>query len=192
MPFPLIDGNPAACLHILKAPSRESAVTLKFIHGIEYIVFFHIGKTLIYQGADHFNHPVDMFRCPGFKIRFHHPELFHILVKGVNVFLGQCPGLHPQLLRSFDDFIIDIGEVSNIGDIPTLSTQVPGKDIKDDGRPGVSNVAKVIDRDAAYIHPHFPVMQGQEGLLATCGGIIQCKSHKKSPKMLTTITLTVQ
>ena len=66
-----------------------------------------------------------------------------------------------------DNLVVDVGKISDPGDVQAAPAQVAHQDLEDHTGAGVAQVAVVINRDAAGIKPHFSRPQGLEGFLAS-------------------------
>jgi len=98
----------------------------------------------------------------------------------MNVFFGDNFTVDPFLIRSPDDLVVDVREVSDIGDLEISVAEIAADHIEDNGGSGVPDVAEVIDRDATDIQAN-PVFMERGEIFFFCGQrVVDAESHHSS------------
>ncbi len=163
----LIHLNPCTSLHILQITLGKFQVLVKGIYGKVDITICCIGMAVLDQTLDNGNDVIDMFRCLGLQGRAQHPQPVHILIKGGNVAISNSAVVGPFLNGPVDDLVVDIGVIADVGHLIPGKLQVAVDHIKHDTGPGMADVAEVIDRNPADIHPHLAGDTGDEQFFFT-------------------------
>ena len=78
-------------------------------------------------------------------------------------FSANIVGSTPVFLGPGDDLIVDIGKVTHISNFKALGTQKADNHIKNNHRPGMTDMTTVIDRHPANIDTHLRWMEGGKG-----------------------------
>src|SRR5512136_2301665 len=104
----------------------------------------------------------------GFESRFFQSKLTHVDIEFINIFLGNDFEIHSLLIGTFDDFVINVSKVSNKSYIVSSVFEVTVDRIKDNGRSRVADMAEVIDRHPADVHPNPFFMEWDEFFFLTC------------------------
>jgi len=123
-----------------------------------------------------------VFGSPGFLVRIEDIQLPHVLVKGMDVLLGQSLGIFPKLLGPFDDLVVYVGEIPDIGDVESSCAKIFHQHVENNGGPGMADMTEIIHRHPAHIHAHFALPQGDEVLFGARGGVVEFEGHRISPK----------
>ena len=75
---------------------------------------------------------VDMVGGLRLHRRLGQPQPRHILIKGLDVAIGNRPVITPFLIGPVDDLVVDIGVVADVGDIVAGVFQITVDDVEDD------------------------------------------------------------
>ena len=76
------------------------------------------------------------------------------------------------LLGPANDFVIHVGEISDLGNLQPLIAQIPHDDVKDHRRAGMTDMAVIIDRDPAGVNLDDPGFEGDKLFFPFTQGII--------------------
>ena len=79
---------------------------------------------------------------------------------GLDETIGQRSNGFAIFNRPLDDFVVDIGNVSDIGHLVATRPEPTTHNIKDHHDPGVPDVAEIVDRHTADIHSDMPRRNG--------------------------------
>jgi hypothetical protein len=81
----------------------------------------------------------------------------------------------------FNNLVIYIREVTHVRDIKAPRAKISHEEIEDDCRPGVSDMAAVIDSDAAHIDAHFPCLQRLKYIFLSGGRVVKSERQLFTP-----------
>ena len=79
----------------------------------------------------------------------------HILVKRLDKFFRQFLPRNILRLGTINNLVVYIGEVSYVCDVVPTMLQVTENGIKNNPRPGMTNMAIIVDRDSTNIHSYY-------------------------------------
>ncbi len=74
-----------------------------------------------------------MLSGPGFHIGLQDIDPVHIIVKCVYEFLGESAGILSKFVRSLNNLVIHVREVTHIGNIEPFCPEISYQDIEYDG-----------------------------------------------------------
>ena len=178
--FVRCDLHPGAGDHLAPVPLGEFSVFRHGGHVEQHMAFRLIGVARLDQALDHGDHLGDMIGGAGFFIGIQRAQRRHVLVKGLGgLFRQGVDGDRPFLGRG-DDLVIDIGNISDIGDPGIGGFKQPVEHVEHHHRPGVADMGAVIDGGTAHIHAHVLGIEGDEILLRPRKGVIELYSHPGS------------
>ena len=95
-----------------------------------------------------------------------HAERIKVLMHGRDKALGQLADGLVVVDRTLDDLVVDVGDVADISQRIAARTQPARHHIEDQHHAGMTDVAVVINRDAADIHAHTARIDRLESFLA--------------------------
>ena len=126
-----------------------------------------------YKGFDHANDLFNMVGDPRLRVRLGSVQCCHILMVGSRETFSD----HADRLAGFDrcriDLVVNVGDVAYIGHVRIEQMQQPCEYIKNNSRPGVTNVRKVVHRWPTHVHPDTVREQCFQLLLAASQTVIQ-------------------
>ena len=88
----------------------------------------------------------------------------------------------PFLVGPVDDLVVDVREVADIGDLISAVSKIAIDHVEDDGGPGMADMAEVVDRDPADIHPHLILLEGNKILFLSCQRVVNANRHDRYPR----------
>ena len=106
-----------------------------------------------------------------------HPQGLHILLVLPDVALGNLLAGNPFLVGPVDDLVVHVRVIADVGHFIAPEAEKAVDDVKDHRRPGMADMAAVIDRDPADIHPHFSLSQRGEFFFLLGQGIVDFQGH---------------
>ncbi len=111
--------------------------------------------SLFDQRLDQGDHFRDVLCGVRLNVRRAYAKCAHVLMVDIREFF--CDGINrlAGLLRSFDDLVLDVGDVGGVRYVWVKRTQQARENIKDYGRPCVSYMGIVVNCRPADIHPHM-------------------------------------
>jgi len=130
---------------------------------------------LVDQGLDDGDDAADVVGGLGFHGRFGQPQAVHILVKGLDVAIGDRAVIDPLLVGAIDDLVVDVGVVADVGHVVAGIFQVAVDNVKDHVGAGMADVAVVIDGDAADVHAGLAGDQGDKDFFFTREGVVDAQ-----------------
>ena len=169
-----------AAAHVVEVLVGELAVALKFPRAVvNGAVLGDIGVALVDQSLDHFDHSVDLLRCPGVHGRGLDVEARHILLALIDVSLGDDCGVDALFLGLLDDLVIDVREVGYIVDLVSFVFKIAPDRVKNDHGTRISDVDQVVDGGSAYIHAHLAGFERHKFLFGPghCVKDLHCIPH---------------
>ena len=95
----------------------------------------------------------------------------------MNIFFCDSFEIYALLICPFNDLVIDVCKVSNKSDPISTVLQGAADRIEDDGRPGMADVAEVVDCNPSNIHPHPFVMEWNKILFLSGQRVVDAKGH---------------
>src|SRR5262249_460831 len=104
----------------------------------------------------------------------------HVAVGLGDVAFRDVAGAHAFGVGALDDSVVDVGEVLDERHAIPLVGEVPANDVEDDGAPRVPDVAEVVHRDPAHVHPHLARHGWNEILLLAREGVVDAEAHVTS------------
>ena len=116
--------------------------------------FGGIGKALLDQAFAHGNHFSDMFGRTRFDIRFGRVQGPHVIKIGLMGAFGDVRNRLAAVFGARVDFIINVGDVSNVGHIWIDMAQNTHQRIKHNNRARITNMGVIIHRRPAHIEAH--------------------------------------
>ena len=96
---------------------------------------------------------------------------------GRNHFVGQLADGNAALQGSFDDLVINVGDVADIGHAIPAGAQPFLHHIEGNHHARMSDVAQVINRHAANIHAHMVGFQRNKWLHVTRQRVVDAQRH---------------
>ena len=96
----------------------------------------------------------------------------HIPLKRSDVGFGHSFPGKIFLLSPADDFVINVGKISNPGNLQPLKAKVTHHDVKNHRRAGMTDVAVIIDSDPAGVNLDDSGFEGDKRFFPFTQGII--------------------
>src|SRR5690606_22859535 len=81
-------------------------------------------------------------------------------------------------VSALNNFVVDVGDITDVIHLVTAMTQVTGDHIKGDHHPGMAQVAEVVHRHAAYVHADFAGHQRLESFFLPGQAVKNLQAHK--------------
>jgi hypothetical protein len=184
------DLDPGARLHLVEGPLRQAAVIRHRGDVEQHVIRRHVGVAGPDQGLDHRHHLGDVvggagldeagsrartFTSSGMSTPRSRTSRWNCARRAV----GQVADARHRLLSPRVDLVIDVGDVTHIGDVlgAIEMAQQPEQHVEDDDRPRIADMGIVIDRRAADIHAHMLGVDRRERLLGSGQGIVKSERH---------------
>ncbi len=172
MAFPLIYIHPRACLEIIQSTFGEPAVIRILCHFKVDVPIHLVCQTLPNQSFGQPHNVGHMLSRFGFDGRRPYAQFPHVIVIGLNEFGRDLVTTHTLLVRPLNNLVIDVGEILGKLDPIAGVFEIPANHIEYQRAPRMPDMAIVIDRHAAHIHPHGLRHERLERLLLSTEGIV--------------------
>ncbi|GAR59283.1 hypothetical protein NGUA15_01050 [Salmonella enterica] len=105
-----------------------------------------------------------MVRRTRLAVRTQNIQRVKVLMHFRNHSVDQRDKTFAIFIGAFNNFIVDIGNVTHILQLITEKTQIARDNVKSDKRASVANVAEIVNGDTTHVHADFPGMNGFEFL----------------------------
>ena len=150
--LPFVNIDSCTGLHIFKPATGKLSIFFEFFNRIIDITIYPVCKTFLYQLFNKLYDLVDMlsgfwFDCCPFNV-----QGIHIFMEFPYVFFSNRLGIDTELVGLNNDFIIDVGKISDMGHIKSFCFKIACDNIKHHHGPCVPNMTGVIYRRTANIH----------------------------------------
>ena len=147
-----------AGLQIFQILVRQLAVFLKVFHPeINGSVNF-IGKALVYECLNHFNHTLDFLGSQGMCRGWFDIHIRHIFFALFNITCGNLLRTYAFFDSFCNDFIVHVCKIGNVVHVIALVFHITAHRVKYNHRSCISNVDKVVNRRSADIHAYFSLL----------------------------------
>ena len=166
--FQLPDIDSGSRFEILKRLMRKLAVFMEFFRAEIDVAVNGIGKAFFDKGRNNLNNLVNVFRS--FRVIRRFPDIHALCVfpEFFDIFFGNFLKGQTLLIRTADNFIVDIGEILNKGNLVAPVLEITAKNIKHAKRSCVSDMDKVINRRTASIDFKLAGCNRNKLLLLSC------------------------
>ncbi|VTR64010.1 hypothetical protein DESC_120102 [Desulfosarcina cetonica] len=132
---------------------------------------FLVGIALLDQPFGQVHHVVHMLAGLGVMIGRLDAQDGQILVKGLDVHVGESFEGHPRGLGSVNGLVVQVGDVHHLIDRVSPVGQVTGQQIGKDEAPRLAHLQAGMGRGAAGVHGHLARVGRQEGLFLARHGV---------------------
>ena len=155
-----------ARLLFVKALARELPVAREAAHGVvDVAVLGLIGEALFGEKVNEAQHLRNVLRRAGFVRGRKAPEREHVFLHGSGELVGELVRRHAPFGRAADDLVVDVRDVAHEGDLVARRFEPAAHDVEGDEGAAVSDVAVVVHRHAADVHPNVVRLDGRKGRL---------------------------
>ncbi len=166
--FGLVDLDARAGAQVREALAREPAVRLELRHRVIHIAIVgRVGVSLVDECLHHGNDLRHVLRRTRLAVGTRDSERLAIFLVGPDEALGQRRHRLAVFLRAVDDLVVDVGDVAHEVHVVTGSDQVATHEIEHDQHACVTEMAIVINGDAADVHADLAGHPRLEYFLAT-------------------------
>ena len=110
-------------------------------------------------------------------VRVEVAEPVHVLRVGIRKTRREIGRLGARLRGALEDLVVDVRDVSDVGDLHSIGTQVSNQDVVDDVAAGVTQMRVVVDRGAADVDAGVIGFGRLERLLLARQGVVQAYVH---------------
>ena len=173
------DLDPRAGDHLVQRPARKLAVVAEALGVEQHMTFGGVGRATLDQGRDLGLHGLDVLGGLRLQRRAQRAERAHILVIGGQIPLGDDADVDALVGRLGVDLVVHVGDVARIdhrvGAIEVA--QQTEQHVEHHHRPGVADMGVAVDRGAADIHRHPPLIARDEVALFAAHGVVKAKVH---------------
>ena len=121
---------------------------------------------------------IHMLSCTRFKIRTQYAKTVYILMHGIDESPGQILNAFIILDRPGNYFVIDIGNIADIGDLIASAAEIARDQVKYNHYPGMTDVAEIIDRHSTDVDTYLTGDDWCKWLLLSSQTIINFKHNK--------------
>ncbi len=171
-------GDALAGAQLVERLARELAVAGKAPHREVHVAAGGaVGEAVFLQPADHGEHGVDVLGGARLEGRRADADGGHVLVHRRGHLGGEPADRHAALDRAADDLVVDVGDVAHVGDAKAARLQPAGDDVEGHQEARVADVAVVVDRHAADVHPHVAGLDRTEFLDRPGQGVVDAQAH---------------
>ena len=157
---------------MLRPPGPEVDVP---VHGVREAVGDH--------GLHRAEDVRDVLAHSGVHPRPRHVHSVHVLVVRPDVLLCIREGLHPCRVGPLRDHVLDVREVLDMVHPIPGELEISADHIEGDVRSRVAEMAVVVDRGPAHVHPDLPVRGGRDRLLAPAFRVVHADRHGVRPRL---------
>ena len=178
--FFVIDVHPGARHHLIQVSAGQLSISGEILHGIIDIARNLVGQSPLHQPLNQVDHSANVFRGPGRHRRRDDSQFSHVLVVFTDISLRDFEDADAFGIAFLYDLVVHIGKIFYERHLIPPVAQIPGDDVKDDGRSGMPHMADIIGRNAAGIDADFPWFDGTERFFSPAKGVIQSQSHGTS------------
>ena len=98
-------------------------------------------------------------------MRGQHTKRVGVFVGGLNHSLGKCADGFFVFNRSTNNLVVDVGDVTNIGDLVTKGLKPAAHHVKNNQHTRMANMAKVVHSKATDIQANMPRLNRNKRLL---------------------------
>ena len=163
--------------------ARQLAVACKFAHGVIDVALAASSLRLISQSfllqrtdqGQHLRHELGGTRLVGGALN---AQRVGVLVQGHDHAVRQGANGLAVFNRTADDLVVDIGDVAHIGDLQATGFEPALHHVKRHHRPGMAQMAEVINRHPADIHADMPRHKWRKILYCTRQRVVNPKAHE--------------
>jgi hypothetical protein len=136
-----------------------------------------IGMALIDQQLDYLNHFWDMIGGTRFHVGRQKAQGLHIFVKSATCSLCHLIDRLTGFVRSGDDLVLNIGDISDTRNPRKLMAQYAIEKIEYDERTRIANVSVVVNSRTTYVHAYVFGIERLKTLLPTRRRVVQLESQ---------------
>ena len=140
-----------------------------------------IGMSVIQQHVNQCDHLGNMRSGAWLDVRWRDSQCVHVFLVGLAETLSNDIDGLTTFQGSGIDLVVDIGNVSCIGDLRIAVLEKGHEHIEDNGGAGVADVGEVINGRSADIHQHRVRVGSPQGLLALGQAVVKlnlrCVGH---------------
>ena len=163
---------PGPRLHLLEVTPGEFQIAGKRLNGIIDVALGGVSVPLGDQCFDNTDDPADMVGGLRLHRRPGQAKAIHILIKSLNIPVGDRTVISPLLIGAIDNFVIDVGIVADVGNIVAGIFQVAKDDIERHAGAGMADMAIIINGYPADVHPDRAGGQRNKKLFFTGEGVV--------------------
>ena len=160
--------HPLTGTQLIERLPRQAPVPGKLANRVVHVtVVGLVGQTFRFQLTDHTEHFGNVVRGAWFDGGWLDAQPANVTVHGGDHLIGQRPNGDAPLERSFDDLVVNVGDVANIGDAVTAALQPPLGHIKRHHHAGMPNVTQVINGHSTDVHSDMARLQWRKRFKTT-------------------------
>ena len=111
----------------------------------------------------------------------------HVGEKAALLAPGQRPPRLPIAGRALQDRFVDVGDVLDVADPTARGLQVTDEHVEHQERAGVTEVCRVIGRDAAHVEPHRPSARSEDPT-ASSAGVVEAQHRRWASRVIASRT----
>jgi len=157
---------------------REAAIPGKLGDGeIHRAVVAPVGEIALQEAADERDHRLDVLGGPRVDVRPPDPEVFAILVKGVDVLLDVLAERSTARARRGDRAVVHVGQVHDVEDLVVQRLEIAPQEIFEEKGPKIPDVGEVPYRGPAGVHRHPRGGERREGLDRPRQRVVERERH---------------
>ena len=163
-----LNSNALPGLQFVDFLAGQGAVGFKFTNGeIDVTILVLIGIALFFELLDQGKHLRNVLSRSRLNARRQAAEFTEIFLHTLGIGLGQFGRQNLAFSRTFNNLVVNIGYVADEFDVVAALLEPASCHVKSDKCSSVSNVAVIVDGNAANIHSDFFGCNGFKGLHAT-------------------------
>ena len=178
------DATGGVVLLFIQITATELAVAGMLHHREIHVAVGAVSGSLRFKLADQAADSVQTPGRPGHPVGPENPQRIHVLKERRDVAFTHLGHRAVFFSSSFEDLVVDVGEVLNEGHLQTAPDQISPQYIPVDVAAGMAQVAEVIDGDPAAVNARLAWGQRGEWFSAAGEGVGEPQGHRGTDKPL--------
>ena len=172
-------GHALAGAQIVERLARELAVAREAPDGEVHITTGGpVGQPLGFEGLDQTQHLRHIVGGPRFVVGQRQAQSGKVAMHRRDHLVGECADRDSTFEGAADDLVFDVGDVADIGDLQATGAQPTVDHVEGQHHPRMTQMAQVVDGDAADVHPHLACTQRHEDLQPARQSVVDSKTHR--------------
>jgi len=169
-----------ASLQLIGRLARELAVAVELAHGVIHVAAGGgVGQALVLELAHDAEHLRHVVGGTGIVRGTLDAQRIEITVHLADHAVGEFTDRFAVFQCAADDLVLDIRDVAHESHTQPRSAEPAPHYIEGHGGARMADVAKIVDRDAAHVHPHVAGFDRRKTLQPTRKRVVDLQGHRK-------------